>query len=108
MNEALREEGVFTQGNPVHRFREGSCIRNDVVDLLLEHLGVKQLLGILPVVERLALVESLVALDSNQLPVQGPSDGFGQFGLSHTGRPFHKDRLVRRCRQKNHHGDFRG
>ncbi len=51
------------------------------------HLDAQKLLLIVPLVERLALVQSLVALQAHQFPVQGGGHDLGNLRLAHAGGP---------------------
>ena len=70
-----------------------------LADLVLEDLGVEELLGVLPLVERLGLVEPLVALEADQLVVERAGEHLGELGLADAGRPFDQDRLLEAARQ---------
>ena len=63
------------------------------------------MLGVLPLVQRLGLVESLVALETDELTPQGQSQRAGQLGLADTGRPLDEDRLLH---ARGEVGDDRG
>jgi hypothetical protein len=58
-DEALREEDVVWAGDALDGLFQARRSGDDLADLVLEDLGVEQLLGVLPLVERLRLVEAL-------------------------------------------------
>ena len=60
----------------------GQIVRVPPVHL---HLDAQQLLLVIPLVEGLALVQALVALEAHQLPVQGGGHDLGDFGFSYAG-----------------------
>ena len=108
LEEALREKGVRLHGDPVHGLQDGAGPGDDLVDFFLDHLGVEQLLGVLPLVERLGLVQPLIALQPDERPAQAAGHRLGQLGLTHSGRPFDQDRLVRGLGQKDDGGNRPG
>ena len=64
-----------------------------LVDLALDLVGrgaalhgahVQQLRGMVPLVQRFALFQSVVALQADQRPPEHGGKGFGEFGLAHT------------------------
>ncbi len=71
-------------------------------------LDPKQLLLVVPLVERLGLVEPLVALQPNQSPPVDLGERLGQLGLADAGGPFHEHRLVEPLGQKHDLGDLVG
>ncbi len=68
-------------------------------------LDTQQLLAVVPLVERLGLVESLVALQAHEAAIEVAGQSLGQFGLTHPGRPLDEDGLAEHGGQK---GDERG
>ena len=60
----------------------GQIVRVPPVHL---HLDAQQLLLVIPLVEGLALVQALVALEAHQLPVQSGGHDLGDFGFSYAG-----------------------
>ena len=66
----------------------------DLADLVAQDLRVEQLLGVLPLVERLGLVEPFVALQADQLGGERGGERLGQLGLADAGRPLDEDRLL--------------
>ncbi len=49
------------------------------------HLNGQELLLVVPLIERLAFIQPLVALQPHQLPVKGSGHDLGHLGLAHTG-----------------------
>ena len=67
-DEAVGEEDVVLAWRCGRRPRDSVCAPAEhLADLVLQDLRVEQLLGVLPLVERLGLVEALVALQPDQL-----------------------------------------
>ena len=69
-----------------------------VVDVLPAGLAAgldpQQLLAVVPLVQRLGLVEALVALQANQLAAGGAGERLGQLGLADPRRALDQDRLA--------------
>ena len=68
-------------------------------------LDAQQLLAVVPLVQRLGLVEALVALQAHERAVEVLRERLGQLGLAHAGRPLDQDRLAQLGGQV---GDERG
>src|SRR5690606_35080986 len=68
-------------------------------------LDPQQLLLVVPLVEGFGLVQPLVALETDEPPVGGGSNGLRQFGLAHTGRSFDEHGLLEGGRQIDDLGD---
>ncbi len=68
-------------------------------------LDSQQLLLVVPLVERLRLVEPLVTLEADQPAAGQARDRLGQLGLAGAGRPFDEDRLGQPIGQEDHPGD---
>ncbi len=83
-------------------------VRQQVRQPVAQKLGVEHLLGIFPFIERLALVQALVALQAYQLAPGGGGPGFAQFGLAHAGGTFRQQRLAERFGQEEHRRDLVG
>ena len=66
---------------------------------LLKHLRVEKLFAVLPLVDRLRLVEPLVALQANERQGEHLGGGLGQFGLADARRAFDQHRLAQVERQ---------
>jgi hypothetical protein len=67
-------------------------------------LNAQQLLAIVPFVQRLCLVEALVALEADQVAPGRPGHGLGQFGLAHSRRALHEHGLAEALRQVGDQG----
>ena len=104
-DEAIREEHVVLGGQAVDRFRQRRRAVGHLADLVLEDLGVEQLLGVLPLVERLGFVEALVALQADQPGAGARGDDLGELGLADAGRPLDEQRLAELRGQEDHGGD---
>src|SRR5207247_8343526 len=65
-----------------------------LADLVLQDLGVEQLLRVFPLVERLGLVESFVALEPDQLVAERLRHHLGELRLPYPGRSLDEDRLL--------------
>src|SRR5437667_3442168 len=85
--EAVREERVLLAGDLRHRVWKRGRVRDQLADAVAQELGVEELLGVLPLVERLALVESLVALQTNERSRGDVRERLGELGLADAGRP---------------------
>ena len=98
-------------GDRLHqRPLEQELLAEDVaVDLLPAGLAAgldpQQLLAVVPLVERLGLVEPLVALQADQLAAAGAGERLGQLGLADPRRALDQDRLVQPLGEE---GDQRG
>src|SRR6202795_1575272 len=79
---------MLLTGNLYARVGPGRGVGDQLADPLAEELRVEKLLGVLPLVERLALVEPFVALKPNQRPPGDLGQRLRQLGLADTGRPF--------------------
>ncbi len=91
---------------PLGRVANRLRARHDLGELLLEDLGVEELLRVLPLVERLGLVEPLVTLQSDQLASGRGGDDLRQLGLAHAGGTFDQDRLLELLGEEHHGGDL--
>ena len=96
------------------RLEERSCeeelLGEDVVLELLPglprvRLDAQQLLLVVPLVEGLGLVQSLVALQPDQAAAREPGHGLRQLGLAGAGRPLDQDRLGQAVGQVDDPGD---
>ncbi len=103
--EAMGEERVVLARDPRHRVGQRRGVRDQLADTLAQQLGVEELLGVFPLVERLALVESLVALQADEMPRGHFGQGLGQLGLAHPGRPLDEHRPAHALGQEHHGGD---
>ena len=68
-------------------------------------LDAQQLLLVVPLVERLGLVEALVALQADQAGAGDRGDRLGQLGLADTGRPLDQHRLLEPVGEEHDAGD---
>ena len=94
----MREEDVAERVQLVQRRRQIVGVADHRVDLVLQDLGVEQLLAVFPLVQRLGLVQAFVALHADQRQFQPGRDRLRQFGLADAGRAFHQDRLLQMMR----------
>ena len=98
-------------GDRLHqRPRQQELVAEDVVvDVvpagLAAGLDAQQLLAVVPLVQRLGLVEALVALQADQLAAAGPRQRLGQLGLADPRRALDQDRLAEPLGEE---GDQRG
>ena len=95
-DKALGEEDFILACNPIDGLRQALGSDQHFADLVLEDLGIEQLLGVLPFVERLALVETLVALQPDHVFLERGRQHFGQVGLADARGAFDQDRLFHR------------
>ena len=69
-----------------------SCVFSQVVPVL--RLDAKELLLVVPLVQRSCLVETLVALEAHQGSAGRARDRLGQLGLADAGRTLDEQRLL--------------
>src|SRR5205807_707401 len=60
------KERVLLAGDLGDRVGQGRRVGDQLADALAQELRIEELFGVLPLVERLALVEPLVALETNE------------------------------------------
>ena len=77
-----------------------------LAELVLQDLGIEKLLGVFPLVERLGLVEALIALQADHLQAAPGGNRLGEFGLADAGRAFDQDRLLDLLREIDGGGDL--
>ena len=106
LQELLREEDVAERVQLVQRGGQGVGRPQHVADLVLQDLGVEKLLAVFPLIQRLRLVQSLVALHADQRQVEERRDRLGELGLADAGRPFHQDRLLQMLGEIDGGGDL--
>jgi len=63
-------------------------------ELVFQDLRVEQLLGVFPLIQRLGLVEPLIALQADQLLAAPGGDRLGKLGLADAGGALDQDRLL--------------
>jgi hypothetical protein len=102
---AVGEEGVVLAGDLRHRVRQRRRVGNQLADPIAKELGVEELLGVLPLVEGLALVEPLVALETDEPPVRDLGERLGQLRLPDARGPFDEHRPAHLRREVYHGGD---
>ncbi len=91
-------------GDALHGLLQSLRALDDLADLVFEDLRVKQLLGVFPFVERLRLVQSLVALEPDELQPERARENFSELGLAHAGRSLDENGLAHRAGEINHRG----
>ena len=92
-------------GDPRHRVGQRRRVRDQLADALAQELGVEELLGVLPLVQRLALVEPLVALQADEPPARDLGERLGQLGLAHARRALDEHRPAHALGEEHHGGD---
>ena len=92
--EALGEEGALLLRDPLDRGMQVGGVAEQLADLLPQDLGVQELLTVIPLVQRLGVVLTLVALQPQQPPPGRRGDGLGQLGLADSGGPLDQQGLV--------------
>ena len=102
--EPEREERVFLAGDLRDRVRQRRRVGDQLADTLAEELRVQELLGVLPLVECLALVESLVALQPDERPAGDLGQRLGQLRLADAGRPLDEHRTAHARGQEDDRG----
>ncbi len=101
----MREEGVVLARDLGHGFGQRVCVGDQLADALTQELGVEELLGVLPLIQRLALVQSLVALEPDEPSGRDLGQGLGQLGLAHARRAFDENRPPHPLGQEDDGGD---
>src|SRR2546427_2522151 len=101
--EAEREERVFLTRDLRHRVGQRRRVGDQLADPVAQELRVEELFGVLPLVERLAFVEPLVALQADERARRHLGQRFCQLGLAHTGRPLDQYRTAH-ARGQEHDG----
>src|SRR5262245_53632741 len=91
--ETLTEEDVVLAPDALDGLAQGARLGHHLADLLLQDLRVEQLLGVLPLVEGLGLVQALVALQTQQRLPERAGQYLGELGLADAGGSFHQNRL---------------
>ena len=92
--ETHREKDIFFQGEPVGSIRQAGGPGQGILQFVAQQLGVEQLLGIFPLVERFGFVQPFITLETDQLPTSGAGNRFCQLRLAHARRAFGQERLA--------------
>src|SRR5215210_6077810 len=92
--EVLGEEHIFLLTQLRGGLAQALRRTEDLPDLLPQDLRVQELLAVLPLVERLGLVEALVPLQADERAVRGPCQRLRQLGLAHARGSLYENRLV--------------
>ncbi len=106
LDEFLGEEHVAEIVQLVERRMQRRGAAEHFAELVLQDLRIEQLLGVFPLIERLGLVEALVALQADHLQPAPAGDRFRKLGLADTGRTLDQDRLLDRLREVDRGGDL--
>ena len=93
-HEALGEEDLVLRRDSIDRLGQALGADQHFADFVLENLGIEELLGVLPFVERLALVEAFVTLKADHLEAERCGQHLGQVGLADAGGAFDQDGLA--------------
>src|SRR5437867_7107615 len=99
------EERVLLAGDLGDRVGQGRRVGDQLADALAQELRVEELLGVLPLVERLALVEPLVALETNEPAARDLRQRLGELGLADARRPLDEHRTPHARGQVDDGGD---
>src|SRR5207247_516753 len=81
------EERVLLAGDLGDRVGQGRRVGDQLADALAQELRIEELFGVLPLVERLALVEPLVALETNEPAARDLRQRLRELGLADARRP---------------------
>ena len=101
LEEALGEEQVAEAVQLLERGVQAGFLAQRGAEAVLQDLGVEELLAVLPLVQRLALVQALVALHADQRQAEPGGGGLRQLGLADAGRAFDQDRLAQVVGEKD-------
>ena len=99
LDEFLGEEHVAEIMQLVERRLQRRRAAEHFAELVLQDLRVQKLLGVFPLVERLGLVQSLIALQADHLQAAPGGDRLRKLGLADAGGAFDQDRLFDLLRQ---------
>ena len=99
LDEFLGEEHVAEIVQLVERGVQRLGAAEHFAELVLQDLRVEKLLGVFPLIERLGLVEPLVALQADHLQPAPGRDRLRKLGLADAGGAFDQDRLFDLLRQ---------
>ncbi len=106
--EALGEEDILLAGQPVGGLAQAFGVAQHIAELVAQQLRIEQLLGVLPLVERLRLVQALVALQADKLAAGGAGPALGQLGLTDAGGALGEQGLAQPLGQEQSRGDLIG
>ena len=104
-HEALGEKDFVLRGDSIDRLGQALGADQHFADFVLENLGIEELLGVLPFVKRLALVEAFVTLKADHLEAERRGEHLGQVGLADAGGAFDQDGLAQFSCQVDDGGD---
>jgi len=102
--EAEREERVLLPRDLGDRVRQRGGVGEQLADPLAQELRVEELLGVLPLVEGLALVQALVALEPDQRAARDVGQRLGQLRLADARRALDEHRPAHARRQVHDRG----
>ena len=94
LEEGLGEEQVAGAVQALHGRGHVGRVGQRRAHVVLQDLGVEQLLAVLPLVERLGLVQPLVALQADQRQAEQRRGAERQFRLAHARDAFDQHRLL--------------
>ena len=100
-----REESALLMLQVGHRLIQGIGVGQQASQPFLEHLHVEQLFTVLPLVQRLRLIQPLVTLQANELPPGGVCQHLRQLRFADSGRPFNEQRTLQLRHQVNGGGN---
>src|SRR5262249_25744452 len=103
---ALVEERRLLRRDAIDGLAERLRAGEHTGEHVLDELRVEQLLAVLPLVERLALVEALVALEPHELAARRARHGLRELRLADAGRALEEERLAERAREVRDDGEL--
>src|SRR6266581_403953 len=98
-NKAMGKEHTVLVSDPLHGLLQGRRPREHLADLVLQDLGVEELFGVLPLIERFRFIQSFITLQTDQLTAQRRRHYLGEFRLANSGWSFDQDRFTEMARQ---------
>jgi hypothetical protein len=99
LDEFLGEEHVAEIVQLAKRRLQRRRAAEHFAELVLQDLRIQKLLCVFPLIERLGLVQSLIALQADHLQAAPGGDRLRQLGLADAGGPFNQDGLFDLLRQ---------
>src|SRR5207247_9046073 len=99
------EERVLLAGDLGDRVGQGRRVGDQLADALAQELRIEELFGVLPLVERLARVEPLVALETNEPAARDLRQRLRELGLADARRPLDEHGTPHARRQVDDGGD---